>query len=300
MARIGWHEELPVPYKSLMNNSTRDYGRIEKAIRFLDDNVRRQPGLTEVARHVGMSDFHFQRLFSRWAGVSPKKFLQFLTARYARSLLQDSRSVLDVAYDVGLSGGARLHDLTINLYGMTPGEVKAKGAALIVRYGVHSSPFGPCFIATTSRGICALRFIESGTVGQHLDELGQAWAGSRFVRDQRKTASVMQRLFAHGGRKASEQRLAVLVRGTPFQIKVWEALLHVPAGHVISYQGLAQRIGRATAARAVGSAVAQNSVAYLIPCHRVIHSTGAFGNYRWDPVRKKALVGWEAAQREGA
>ncbi|HEV8540164.1 MAG TPA: methylated-DNA--[protein]-cysteine S-methyltransferase [Nitrospiraceae bacterium] len=282
-----------------MNNPDRDYGRIEKAIRYLENNLHRQPSLSEVARHVGLSDFHFQRVFSRWAGVSPKKFLQFLTGDYARSLLQNSRSVLDVAYDVGLSGGARLHDLTVNLYGMTPGEVKAKGTALTIRYGIHQSPFGPCFIATTSRGICALRFIKAGTLGKHLADLSQAWPGSRLVRNQRGTADAIRRIFGKAERRhANGKGLAVFVRGTPFQIKVWEALLLIPSGLAVSYQDLARRVGDAAASRAVGSAVGKNPVAYLIPCHRVIRSTGVFGEYRWDSVRKKALLGWEAAHRK--
>ncbi len=290
---------VPALYNDRMDTSGRDYGRIEKAIRFIEGNVRRQPTLAEVARHVGMSEFHFQRVFSRWAGVSPKTFLQFLTADCARGLLQQSYSVLDAAYDVGLSSGSRLHDLTIKLYGMTPGEIKAKGSALPIRYGVHPTPFGRCFIATTPRGICGLRFIQPGTTRTHLAELREAWPGSTLVQDQRATGATVRRIFEAARRSdVPKNDLALVVRGTPFQIKVWEALLHVPAGHVVSYHGLARRIGRATASRAVGSAVGQNPVAYLIPCHRVIHSTGTVGKYRWGPVRKKALLGWEAAHQK--
>jgi AraC family transcriptional regulator of adaptative response/methylated-DNA-[protein]-cysteine methyltransferase len=280
-----------------MNTRDHDYRRIEQAIRFIEDNVQRQPRLADMARHVGMSEFHFQRVFSRWAGVSPKKFLQFLTAAYARNLLQESRSVLDVAYDVGLSGGARLHDLTVKLYGMTPGEIKAKGSALTLRYGVHPTPFGRCFIATTPRGICALRFTKPETIGQHLDDLRNAWPGVKLSKDQAGMAELVGRIFGNVGRRhASEKGLALLVRGTPFQIKVWEALLRIPAGRVVSYRDLARHVGRATAARAVGSAVGQNPVAYLIPCHRVIRGTGVLGEYRWGSARKKALLGWEAAR----
>lgn len=290
---------MPALYNGRMDASDRDYGRIEKAIRFIGDNVRRQPGLAEVARHVGMSEFHFQRVFSRWAGVSPKKFLQFLTAEHARNLLRESRSVLDVAYDVGLSGGSRLHDLTVKLYGMTPGEIKARGAALPIRYGVHPTPFGPCLLAMTPRGICGLRFIGPGAIRTHLAELREAWPGSTLVRDQRATGAAVRRIF-EAARRSDDSKVdvALVVRGTPFQIKVWEALLYIPAGHVVSYHGLARRIGRARAARAVGGAVGHNPVAYLIPCHRVIHSTGAVGTYRWGSVRKKALLGWEAARQE--
>ncbi len=282
-----------------MDTSDRDYGRIEKAIRFIEGNVRRQPGLAEVARHVGMSEFHFQRVFSRWAGVSPKKFLQFLTAEHARNLLRESRSVLDVAYDVGLSGGSRLHDLTVKLYGMTPGEIKTRGSALTIRYGVHPTPFGSCLLAMTPRGICGLRFIRPGTVRTHLAELREAWPGSTFMHDPRTTGATVRRIFEAARRSDdSKDAVALVVRGTPFQIKVWEALLDIPSGHVVSYHGLARRIGRATASRAVGSAVGHNPVAYLIPCHRVIHSTGTAGTYRWGSVRKKALLGWEAARQE--
>lgn len=282
-----------------MRTRNHDYRRIEQAIRFIEGNVRSQPGLAEIARHVGMSEFHFQRIFSRWAGVSPKKFLQFLTAEYARNLLRESRSVLDVAYDVGLSGGARLHDLTVKFYGMTPGEIKTKGSALTIRYGIHTTPFGPCFIATTSRGICALHFVEPGATRRHLTDLRNAWPGATFSKDQAGTAGLVRQIFGSAGRAhAPDKGLALLVRGTAFQMKVWDALLRIPAGRVVSYQDLARRVGRATASRAVGSAVGQNPVAYLIPCHRVIRGTGVLGEYRWGSARKKALLGWEAARRE--
>ncbi|HYM37208.1 MAG TPA: methylated-DNA--[protein]-cysteine S-methyltransferase [Nitrospiraceae bacterium] len=282
-----------------MNGQDHDYRRIEKAIRFIEGNVRRQPRLADIARHVGMSEFHFQRIFSRWAGVSPKKFLQFLTAAHARNLLKQSRSVLDAAYDLGLSGGARLHDLTVTLYGMTPGEIKAEGSTLTIRYGVHPTPFGRCFIATTPRGICALHFIGPGRNGRQLDDLRGAWPGAKLAKDQAGTAELVRRIF--GGvvrRPASEKGLALFVRGTPFQVKVWDALLRIPEGRVTSYQDLARRVGRAAASRAVGSAVGGNPVAYLIPCHRVIRGTGAIGEYRWGSPRKKALLGWEAARQE--
>lgn len=291
---------IPVSYNDFMKMWTHDYHRIEQAIRFIEDNVRRQPSLADVARYVGMSEFHFQRVFSRWAGVSPKKFLQFLTADYARSLLQESRNVLDVAYDLGLSGSARLHDLTIKLYAMTPGEIKTQGAALTIRYGVHPTPFGECFIAMTQRGICGLRFIEPGTMQKHVADLSDTWPHSRLVQDQTATGAMVQRIFATASRSnVSKGACPLVVRGTPFQIKVWEALLRIPSGHVVSYQHLARCAGLAGSTRAVGTAVGKNPVAYLIPCHRVIRSTGAFGEYRWGSLRKKVLLGWEAARKEG-
>ena len=283
-----------------MHTQDRDYRRIEQAIRFIESHVRRQPGLAEIARHVGMSEFHFQRVFSRWAGVSPKQFLQFLTAAHARNLLRKSRSVLDVAYDIGLSGGARLHDLTVKLYGMTPGEIKTKGSALTIRHGVHPTLFGACFIATTPRGICALHFVEPGATRRHLDDLRNAWPGATVSKDQAGTAGLVRRIFGGAGRHASGKGLALLVQGTLFQITVWDALLRIPASRVVSYRDLARHLGRATASRAVGRAVGHNPVAYLIPCHRVIRSTGVPGGYRWGSARKKALLGWEAARRNGS
>lgn len=280
-----------------MNSRNGDYGRIEQAIRFIEGNARSQPSLTEVARHVGLSEFHFQRVFSRWAGVSPKKFLQFLTAAHARRLLLDSRSVLEAAYDVGLSGGSRLHDLTVSLYGMTPGELKARGAGLTIRYGSHHSPFGSCLVAMTARGICALRFVEPGNISRHVSDLRRIWPAAKFLRDQARTGRVIRTLFAKPARQHGANGLALHLFGTPFQLKVWEALLQIPPGHLLSYQDLAKRVGHPAAPRAVGRAVGQNPVAYLIPCHRVIRSTGRLGEYRWGSARKKALVGWEAAQR---
>lgn len=290
---------VPVPYNNFMKTWHHDYHRIEQAIHFIKDNVRRQPSLAEVARYVGMSEFHFQRVFSRWAGVSPKKFLQFLTADYAKRLLQESRSVLDVAYDIGLSGSARLHDLTVKLYAMTPGEIKAQGAALTIRYGVHPSPFGECLIAMTQRGICGLCFIEPGTMRKHAADLRDTWPDARLVKDQKETGAMVQRIFGPASRSTvSRGACTLVVRGTPFQIKVWEALLRIPSGHAVSYQYLARRAGLAGSARAVGTAMGKNPVAYLIPCHRVIRSTGAFGEYRWGSLRKKVLLGWEAACKE--
>lgn len=298
IARIGWPQGFGRLYNGPVKTRDYHYRRIEQAIRFIGGNVQRQPKLADVARHVGLSEFHFQRVFSRWAGVSPKQFLQFLTAEHARTLLRNSRSVLDAAYDVGLSGGARLYDLTVKLYGMTPGEIKTKGSALTIRYGVHATPFGPCVIATTPRGICALNFVEPGTIGRQLKDLRHAWPGVRLSKDQAGTAALVRRIFASTGRAhTSDIGLALAVRGTAFQIKVWEALLRIPSGRVTSYRDLARRVGRATASRAVGRAVARNPVAYLIPCHRVIRGTGVLGEYRWGPARKQALLGWEAAQR---
>jgi len=270
-----------------------DGERVERAIRYLEANRCEQPGLSDVAASAGLSEHHFQRLFQRWAGVSPKRFLQFLTAEHARRLLDGSRSVLDAAWDAGLSGPGRLHDLTVNVHALTPGEMKRRGEGVVVRYGFHGSPFGECLLAVTERGICGLAFVVDGGREDALDHLRRRWPMAERRRDDRATRVTAERVFADG-----QVGLALDVRGTNFQIRVWEALLRVPEGALTTYAGLARGVGAPKAARAVGSAVARNPISFLIPCHRVIRSTGAFGNYRWGTARKKAIVGWEAARAE--
>jgi AraC family transcriptional regulator of adaptative response/methylated-DNA-[protein]-cysteine methyltransferase len=273
-----------------MNNS--DGTRVERAIRYLEANRREQPDLAEVANAVGLSEYHFQRLFSRWAGVSPKRFLQYLTAEHARRLLDGSRSVLDAALDAGLSGPGRLHDLVVNVHALSPGEAKRRGEGITMRYGYHPSPFGECLLAETERGISGLAFVTDAGREEALDDLAGRWPRAKMTRNDRATRATAQRVFADSG------EIALDVRGTNFQIRVWEALLRVPEGALTTYSGLARHLGAPKAARAVGSAVAMNPVSYLIPCHRVIRSTGVFGNYRWGAARKKAMVGWEAARAE--
>lgn len=274
---------------------TSDYSRIEKAIFDLEKNFRRQPSLEEMARTAGLSAYHFQRLFTRWAGISPKRFLQYLTAEYARRLLQESPNVLDAAYGAGLSGPGRLHDLIVNVYAATPGELKSGGEGLTVRYGTHPSPFGECLVAVTPRGICGLSFPSSGG-GEAVDELRRQWARATFREDPRATKAVVDRIF-DPSRRRDRSPLTVFVRGTNFQIKVWEALVRIPPGCALSYGDVAVAVGAPGATRAVGSAVARNPVAFLIPCHRVIRKSGAFGEYRWGAARKQAMLAWEAARR---
>lgn len=276
-----------------------DYHRIEQALGYLAEHFREQPRLAEVAAQLGLSEHHFQRLFSRWAGVSPKRFLQYLTAEYARALLQSSHSVLETAFAAGLSGGGRLHDLSIALHGVTPGELQSRGVGLRIGYGIHPTPFGDCLLATTPRGICALSFHNPTEIAAALVELRQRWAGASIEPDPTKTGTLVAQIFP----KPPEQQpapLHLLVQGTNFQLRVWEALLRLPAGAATTYGDLAERIGAPRAARAVGSAVGQNPVAYLIPCHRVIRASGVLGEYRWGALRKQALLGWEAAQSEAA
>jgi AraC family transcriptional regulator of adaptative response/methylated-DNA-[protein]-cysteine methyltransferase len=274
---------------------TSDYARVERAIRFLAANWRRQPSLAEVARHAGLSEFHFQRLFTRWAGISPKRFVQFLTADHARRLLAASESVLDVAGEVGLSGPSRLHDLIVAVDAVTPGEMKAGGAGLTVRYGVAESPFGECLMGVTGRGLCWLSFVHDGGRRAAVGALRDHWRGATLVEDPGEAARVASRVFEPADRTGLAP-LPVLLRGTNFQIKVWEALLRVPAGGLTTYGDLAGRIGAPRATRAVGTAVAHNPIAYVIPCHRVIRATGEFGEYRWGAARKQAMLGWELAR----
>ncbi len=269
-----------------------DYDRIERAISFLEENFRNQPELKEVARHLGLSEFHFQRMFTRWAGVSPKRFLQFMTIGYAKHLLDESRSVLDATFETGLSSPSRLHDLFVNIEAMTPGEYKERAAQLQIVYGFHSTPFGEAVLAVTDRGICGMSFLIHNR--KHaVEELKLKWEGARLREDSRVTQRVLDRIFS--GRKNAGQ-LNLLVKGTNFQVKVWEALLRIPEGRVCSYNELAEQVGMPSASRAVGNAVSHNPIAYLIPCHRVIKKMGAFGNYRWGTTRKKAMLLWESGR----
>jgi len=272
-----------------------DYGRVERAIRYLETHFREQPDLEDVARATGLSAFHFQRLFSRWAGISPKRFLQFLTAEYARRLLRESSGVLDAAYEAGLSGPGRLHDLIVAVHAATPGEMKARGAGLTIRYGTHPSPFGDCFIAITDKGICALSFLAGRGVGEAIGQLRSDWQEARRIEDAKATGDMTKRVF-DSSPKGTATPLHAYVKGTNFQVKVWEALVRIPPGFVVSYEEVAARIGDPKAVRAVGTAVGRNPVAFLIPCHRVIRKTGAFGNYGGGKARKMAILGWEGAK----
>ncbi|NND36975.1 MAG: methylated-DNA--[protein]-cysteine S-methyltransferase [Gammaproteobacteria bacterium] len=275
---------------------SRAYGRIARAIHYLAEHQQEQPGLAELGDHVGLSESHLQREFTRWAGVSPKAFLRYLTKESAKSRLRDE-SVMDAALACGLSGAGRLHDLMISCEGMTPGEYKQRGRDLRIRFGIHPSPFGHCLIATTDRGICKMAFIDTAQDGRVAErELFEAWSAADISRDDSQTGAVAAAVFdrSHGG------SLHLLLRGTPFQLRVWEALLSIPEGALASYQQVAEMVGKPTAVRSVASAIARNRIGYLIPCHRVIRSNGDFGQYRWGSDRKKALAGWEAAQRAAA
>ena len=269
---------------------SRDYARIERAISYLEENYLDQPDLAAIADAAGLSAAHFQRMFKRWAGISPKRFVQYLTLDHARRRLAESASVLDTTYDSGLSGPGWLHDLFVNYEAMTPGDYKRDGAGIEIAYGIHPSPFGPCFIGQTERGVCALGFAEDDVSPEPLQDFQRRWQNATFRLDKAQTGVTAARIFG-----ASGGRLALDLRGTNFQLKVWEALLRIPPGAVVSYGGLADAPDKSGAARAVGSAVAANPVSYLIPCHRVIRKSGRFHNYYWGPERKRAMLAWEAA-----
>jgi AraC family transcriptional regulator, regulatory protein of adaptative response / methylated-DNA-[protein]-cysteine methyltransferase len=275
-----------------LSQAAMDYARIEQALRFVNENQLQRPTLDEVAARVHLSPFHFERLFRRWAGTSPKRFLQYLTKEHAKTLLRDSRSLLDVAYESGLSSVGRLHDLFVSCEAITPGEYKQRGKGIVIRYGIHPTPFGDCLLARTDRGICALRFVSEDSPRKAVSELRDEWCDAEFVEDRVGTGGLCQQIF-----RARRGPFHLHLRGTNFQLKVWQALLTIPPGTLVTYGDLAALIGAPTAQRAVGSAIGRNPIAYLIPCHRVIRGLGVVGDYRWGRVRKQAIIGWEAAGR---
>ena len=274
-----------------------DFERIEKAILFVERNFQNQPELEDIARYIGVSEYHFQRLFKRWVGISPKRFLQFITKEHAKQLLQKSENLLDVAFRTGLSGSGRLHDLFISCEAMTPGEYRDRGAGLHIEYAYHNTPFGECLIAITPHGICGFYFIHQSNRTHFYDILKNTWQEADLINNPDATHSVVTAIFSPAEWNENNP-FRLFVRGTNFQIKVWEALLRIPEGMVLSYEDIATRIGHPKAVRAVGSAVARNPVSYLIPCHRVIRKLGEYGNYQGGPARKKALLAWEAARTE--
>lgn len=272
-----------------------DYHRIEQAIHYLKDHFREQPDLDEVARQVHVSPFHFQRMFKNWAGISPKKFLQYISVEHAKLLLQQQRSLSDASFETGLSGTSRLHDLFISIEGMTPGEYKNGGSQLQINYSFAESPFGNIIVASTAKGICHLAFADEEK--KAFTELQTRFPNAAF----RQVVDAIQQnalfIFSQDWKNLSSIKLHL--KGTAFQLKVWEALLKVPAGQLTTYSGIAAATGNDKASRAVGSAVGDNPVAFLIPCHRVIKSTGVIGDYHWGSDRKTAIIGWEAAKVYG-
>jgi AraC family transcriptional regulator of adaptative response/methylated-DNA-[protein]-cysteine methyltransferase len=277
------------------SQQSEDFQRIEKAIKFIEANFKSQPTLDQMAKSVHLSKYHFQRLFKRWAGISPIQFMQFITLDYTKERLIESRSLLDTALDAGLSGPSRLHDLFITFEAMTPGDFKKQGSGLRISYGVCDSPFGECLLATTQRGICYFGFVESGKRSETLGQLFDTWPGSEFIENPTAVCPIVNDIFKID-RQKSAHPFNLQIKGTNFQINVWKALLNIPEGCVVSYQDVASYIGHPKAFRAVANAIAINPVAFLIPCHRVISKSGKIHQYRWGAARKKALIGWEAAR----
>ena len=273
------------------------HARIAQAIGYVAEHYQDQPSLEEMAGAARLSPFHFQRVFKRWAGISPKRFLQYVTLAHAkRHLIQDA-SVLDAALDTGLSGPSRLHDLFVTCEAMTPGEFKALGQSLVIRWGLHDSPLGRVLLGATERGICWLSFVSDDEAAV-VDEFHREWRGATLVRDQAATADYVRRGFELAAR--SSEPLPLLLRGTNFQIKVWEALLRIPFGQLVSYQTIAEAIGQPRAVRAVGAAVGRNNVAWLIPCHRVVRADGEPGGYVFGTRTKRALLARELTDPDRA
>jgi len=273
-----------------------NYQRIEEAIKYLEQNFQRQPELNEVAEHVHVSAFHFQRLFTEWAGISPKRFLQYLTVGFLKDKLQHSKNLEEVADAAGLSSQSRVYDLFTTLEAVTPQEYKLKGSGIRIDYGFHDTNFGQCLIGVTERGICWLSFLQTDEDSVHaLNAMKEHWHNSIFHQNQELTSVYIRQVFQPN---AQDKRLHVFVKGTNFQVKVWEALLKIPVGDVTTYQQIAKAIQNPNALQAVGSAVGSNHIAYLIPCHRVIRKDGILGEYRWSSSRKKSIIGWEMAHTD--
>ena len=269
-----------------------NFSRIAEAIDYIKDNFKTQPGLEEVAERIHLSPFHFQRLFTEWAGVSPKKFLQYLTLEHAKKMLKENQATLfETAFEAGLSGTGRLHDLFINIEGMTPGEYKNGGENLSINYSFAESPFGNVLVASTAKGICHIAFADDEK--KALEALQKTFPNADYKQMVDLAQQNVLYIFTHDWSKLNQIKLHL--KGTEFQLKVWETLLKIPMGQLTTYGNIAKQIQQPNASRAVGTAIGDNPVAFLIPCHRVIQSTGVFGQYHWGSTRKTAIIGWEAA-----
>ena len=278
-----------------MNQQNIDYQRIEQAIRYIEQNFQHQPTLKQIAEEVNLSEFHFDRMFSKWAGTSPQRFMRFLTKEYAKNVLNETKDLLDTTVLMGLSSSSRLHDLFVTYEAMTPAEYKRQGEGLTIFYGIHETTFGFAFIATTSRGILELTFLPDNQMIGELICLKNEFLKADFEENQEATSIFIDQIFSEENHQNSKP-INLLLRGTNFQIKVWEALLKIPSGRIACYEDIATLIEKPTAQRAVGTAIGSNHIAYLIPCHRVIQKIGTTGNYRWGEYRKKAILGWEAVK----
>jgi len=278
------------------SETSRNYRRIEQALLFLDTHREQQPGLSEIARHIGLSEYHFQRLFSQWVGITPKRFLQFLTVEYVKQQMTETADLLSLSLQAGLSGPGRLHDLFVTMEAMTPGEFKRAAEGVPIRFGVGDTPFGRALIATTSRGICHLSFIDDVGENAAVNDLIESWPLAQLEQGAAESEQLLARIFDNAS-QTKPQNLSLWVSGSNFQIQVWRALLSIPFAGLLNYQQMARFLGMPKAARAVGNAIARNPIAYLIPCHRVLRQTGHFGKYRWHEDRKAAILAWEAARQ---
>lgn len=277
----------------MLNQESLDFNRIKKAIEYISENYKYQPSLDKISEHIHLSPFHFQRLFKEWAGVSPKRFLQYISIQHAKQILRETQATLfDTAFEVGLSGTSRLHDLFINIEGMTPAEYKNEGSYLTINYSFALSPFGEIIVASTPKGICHMSFAEDHE--EAIKNLTSIFPKANYQNSADEIQKNAIRIFNLDWE--SLDKIKLHIKGSDFQIKVWQALLNIPMGQLSSYQNIANLIKSPKASRAVGNAVGQNPVAYLIPCHRIIQSTGALGDYHWGHIRKTSMIGWEAAK----
>ncbi|MEP7174637.1 MAG: bifunctional helix-turn-helix domain-containing protein/methylated-DNA--[protein]-cysteine S-methyltransferase [Aestuariivirga sp.] len=276
-----------------MEKQTHDYDLVKHTLAFISENWRDQPSLDTLADQAGLSPTHLQRLFTRWAGLSPKAFLQAVTLDHARGLLRDSASILDASYELGLSGPGRLHDLFVTHEGMSPGIYKAHGRGLNIQYGFHDCPFGRALILITSEGLAGLAFADHGKEKSALADMTARWPEATYVENQQATAPYARRIF-ESERWKPDQPLKIVFIGTDFEIRVWETILRIPFGKASTYSDIASHIGKPKAARAVGTAVGKNPISFVVPCHRVLEKSGGLGGYHWGLTRKRAILGWEA------
>jgi AraC family transcriptional regulator, regulatory protein of adaptative response / methylated-DNA-[protein]-cysteine methyltransferase len=275
--------------------SVADYERVRRIVAFISERWREQPSLDDIAAHVGLSTTHVHHLFRRWCGLTPKAFLQALTLDSAKALLADAASVLDAAYEVGLSGPGRLHDLFVTHEAMTPGDYKSGGAGLVMRFGFHPSPFGEAILVASERGLAGLGFVDGGDRAAALADMRRRWPRAEYVEDSATTAPLARRIF-DPKTWAADRPLRVVLIGTDFEVRVWQTLLRIPLGKATTYSDIACRLGKASASRAVGAAVGKNPISFVVPCHRVLGRSGALTGYHWGLTRKQAILGWEAGK----
>ena len=286
------------PRRSPVSGGAKDYEAVRRAISFLSEHWTDQPDLDDLARHMGLSPAHCQKVFKRWCGLSPKEFLQAITIDNARGLLDGSASLLDCAHEVGLSGSGRLHDLFVDHIAMTPGDYKRRGEGLEISYGFHGSPFGDTLVMATDRGIAGIAFVNEDscqTRQEALEDMTRRWPNARYRDQPAFTAQHVAQVFTPA-QWSAEQPVRLVLIGTDFEVRVWETLLKIPMGRAVSYADIARHIGKPSASRAVGSAVGRNPISFVVPCHRVLRGDGSLGGYHWGLTRKRALIGWETGQ----